>query len=64
MEPGDARVAARLTDQTPLLMDQQVGEGHVLVFASTFDNIANDFPLHASFVPFSRADRAIPGPPG
>ena len=50
--PGDARVAARLTDQTPLLMDHQVGEGHVLVFASTFDNVANDFPLHASFVPF------------
>ena len=50
--PGNARVAARLTDQTPLLMDHQMGEGHVLVFASTFDNVANDFPLHASFVPF------------
>jgi len=50
--PGAARVAARLTDQTPLLLDQQVGTGHVLVFASTFDNIANDFPLHNSFVPF------------
>jgi hypothetical protein len=50
--PGSARVAARLTDQTPLLMDQQVGSGHILVFASTFDNVANDFPLHASFVPF------------
>jgi hypothetical protein len=50
--PGDARVAARLSDQTPLLLDHQVGEGHVLVFASTFDNVANDFPLHASFVPF------------
>ena len=52
MAPGNARVAARLTDQTPLLIDQQVGEGHILVFASTFDNVANDFPLHASFVPF------------
>ena len=50
--PGDARVVARLSDQTPLLMDHQVGEGHILVFASTFDNVANDFPLHASFVPF------------
>jgi hypothetical protein len=29
-----------------------LGEGHVLVFTSTFDNIANDFPLHKSFVPF------------
>ncbi|HUI54996.1 MAG TPA: BatA domain-containing protein [Bryobacteraceae bacterium] len=52
VSPGDARVAARLTDQTPLLLDQQLGEGHVLIFASTFDNIDNDFPLHASFVPF------------
>jgi len=50
--PGNARVAARLSDQTPLLMDHQVGEGHILVFASTFDTVANDFPLHASFVPF------------
>jgi hypothetical protein len=24
----------------------------VLVFASAFDNVANDFPIHASFVPF------------
>src|SRR6185295_18647953 len=50
--PGNARVAAKLSDQTPLLIDQQLGEGHVLIFASTFDNVANDFPIHASFVPF------------
>ncbi|MBM3773732.1 MAG: VWA domain-containing protein [Acidobacteria bacterium] len=52
VKPGKARVAARLSDETPLLFEQQVGQGRVLVFASTFDNIANDFPLHASFVPF------------
>ena len=45
-------MAAKLSDQTPLLLDQQIGEGHVLVFASTFDNLENDFPIHASFVPF------------
>ena len=50
--PGTARVAAKLSDQTPLLLDQQIGEGHILVFASTFDNVANDFPIHPSFVPF------------
>ena len=50
--PGGARVAARLGDDTPLLLEKQLGEGRVLVFASTFDNISNDFPLHASFVPF------------
>ena len=43
---------ARLSDQTPLLLEKQMGEGRVVVFASTFDNISNDFPLHASFVPF------------
>ena len=52
VDPGQARIAAKLTDQTPLLLDQQLGEGHVVVFASTFDNIDNDFPLHSSFVPF------------
>ena len=45
-------MVARLSDQTPLLIDQQAGQGRILVFASTFDNVANDFPLHASFVPF------------
>jgi hypothetical protein len=52
VDAGDARVVAKLTDQTPLLLDQQMGEGHVVVFASTFDNIDNDFPLHSSFVAF------------
>jgi aerotolerance regulator-like protein/VWA domain-containing protein len=52
VDPGNARVIARLTDQTPLLMEKQSGEGRVMVFASTFDNISNDFPLHSSFLPF------------
>jgi hypothetical protein len=52
VDPGRARVAARLGDDTPLLLDKQIGEGRVMVFSSTFDNVANDFPLHASFVPF------------
>jgi hypothetical protein len=52
LEPGKNRVVARLTDGTPLLMERSVGSGRLLIFASTFDNIANDLPLHASFVPF------------
>jgi hypothetical protein len=52
VEPGTARVLARLSDQTPVLLEQQVGEGRVLMFASTLDNLSNDFPLHAGFVPF------------
>ena len=52
VEPGDARVAARLTDQTPLLLEKKLGEGTILLFASGFDNLTNDFPLHSDFVPY------------
>src|SRR5580658_3119508 len=52
VDPGKSRVVARLSDETPLLMDQQIGAGHVEVFASTFDDLDNNFPRHASFVPF------------
>ena len=52
VDPGQSRVIARLTNQAPLLLEKQVGEGRVIVFTSTFDNIGNDLPLHASFVPF------------
>ncbi len=52
VEQGKSRVLARLTDQTPLVMEDKIGEGRVLTFASTFDNISNDLPLHASFIPF------------
>jgi hypothetical protein len=52
VDPGDARVIARLSDQTPLLIEKKIGEGRVLLFTSGLDNITNDFPLHAIFVPF------------
>jgi hypothetical protein len=52
VNPGDARVVARLSDQTPLLVEKKIGEGRVLLFASGLDNITNDFPLHPIFVPF------------
>jgi hypothetical protein len=52
VDPGDARVVARLTDQMPLLLEKKIGEGHVLLFTSGLDNITNDFPLHPIFVPF------------
>jgi hypothetical protein len=47
-----ARIAARLTDQTPLLLEKKIGEGRVLLFTSGFDNLTNDFPLHPVFIPF------------
>jgi hypothetical protein len=52
IDPTDARVAARLTDQTPLLLEKKIGEGTVVLFTSGFDNLTNDFPLHPIFVPF------------
>jgi len=53
--PQDAsatRVAARLSDGTPLLVDRKNGEGHVIVFASALDNVANNLPLQPVWLPF------------
>jgi hypothetical protein len=47
-----SRVLAKLNDQTPLVLERAIGEGKVMAFASTFDNVSNDLPLHASWVPF------------
>ena len=52
VDPGQARVAMRLADGTPLLMDKQVGEGHLLLFTSGLENLTNDLPLHPVFVAF------------
>ena len=52
VEPGAARVIAKLSSGLPLLIEQQSGEGRVLIFTSPLDNIANDFPLSSTFVPF------------
>ncbi len=54
VEPGSggARVLAKLADDTPLLLEQSIGEGRVLVFTSPFDNIGNDFPVSTAFLPF------------
>ena len=47
-----ARIIARLADGSPLLLEEPMGEGRILVFASSLDNTTNDFPLHTSFLPF------------
>jgi hypothetical protein len=52
VSPEQARVAASLTDGTPLVLDKQLGEGHVLLFTSGFENLTNDLPLHPVFVAF------------
>jgi hypothetical protein len=52
VNPTKSKVLAKMNDQTPLVMERNIGEGKVLAFASTFDNVSNDLPLHASWVPF------------
>lgn len=59
--PSKSRVIAKLGDQTPLVLERQIGEGKVLVFTSTFDNNSNDLPLHASWVPFVQQSVAYLG---
>ena len=62
IDPGNARVVARLADGSPLLIDKQMGEGHVLLFASGFDNVSNDLPLSPAFVAFvDRTARYLSG---
>jgi hypothetical protein len=51
--PGaDSKIVVRMADQSPLLYEDRLGEGRVLVFASGFDNYSNDFPVIPTFVPF------------
>jgi hypothetical protein len=52
VDDATSQVAARLADQTPLLLEKRLGEGRVLLFASGLDNLTNDFPLHPAFIPF------------
>jgi hypothetical protein len=53
IQPGPgSHILAKLADGSPLVVEEPLGEGRVLIFASAFDNLANDFPLHTSFVPF------------
>jgi Aerotolerance regulator N-terminal/von Willebrand factor type A domain len=62
LDAGQARVAARLADGTPLLLDKQLGEGHVVLLTSGFENLTNDLPLHPVFVAFvDRTARYLSG---
>jgi len=62
VDPGQARVAARLGDGTPLLLDRQIGEGHLLLLTSGLENLTNDLPLHPVFVAFvDKAARYLSG---
>jgi hypothetical protein len=62
VNPTQTRVAASLSDGTPLLLDKQIGEGHVMLLATGLDNLTNDLPLHPVFVAFvDHASRYLSG---
>ncbi len=51
--PGpDDQTPLALADGTPMLIESHLGRGRVLLFASAFDNVWNDLPVHPVFVPF------------
>jgi hypothetical protein len=52
LRPEGCQTLARFTSGEPALLDCPAGDGHAVVVASDLDNRGNDFPLHASFVPF------------
>lgn len=54
-------VAAKLEDGSPLLLEKKMGEGKAIIFASTLDNNANDFPVKPGFVPFVEQTAAYLG---
>ncbi len=65
VDAGRSRVAARLADGTPLLADEQLGEGHVVLLTSGLENLTNDLPLHPVFVAFvDRTARYLSGSEG
>ncbi len=45
------RHMARVSDGGWVLAEKQLGEGRVMVLASALDNVANDLPLHPTFLP-------------
>ncbi len=59
--PAGALVAAKLEDGSPLLIETKLGEGKVITFASTFDNVSNDLPVKPGFVPFVEQTAAYLG---
>jgi hypothetical protein len=52
IEGAGCQTLARFTMGGNALIECAVGEGRVVILASDLNNQWNDFPLHASFVPF------------
>lgn len=52
MRTSDCPALARFTTGELALVECAAGAGRALILASDLDNRGNDFPLHATFVPF------------
>ncbi len=52
LDAAAERVLARLSDGSPLLIEEPLGSGRLLVLTSTPDNTWNDLPVNPLFVPF------------
>ena len=52
MQPEGA-VTLRYSNGDPALIEKAVGQGRVLLFTSSFDNVWSDFPLHPVFLPLA-----------
>ena len=52
IEPLNADVLMRGPAGQPLLLERQVGQGRVMLFASSIDRDWTDFPLQPTFVPW------------
>ncbi|MDP9055346.1 MAG: BatA domain-containing protein [Acidobacteriota bacterium] len=48
----DTRIAATLSDGSPLFIDRKIGAGHALVLTSALDNIAGNLPVEPVWLPF------------
>ncbi len=46
-------VLLRFSNGDPALVERQYGQGRVLLYASSFDNVWSDFPLHPAFIPLA-----------
>src|SRR3970282_3051369 len=49
----DGPVPLRYSNGDPALIEKSVGQGRVLLFTSSFDNVWSDFPLHPVFLPLA-----------
>ena len=52
IDPGKAKVLAKTASGQPVLIEQQMGEGRILILASGLDNLGNNLPIHPAFLPF------------